>query len=125
MGRELSKAEWTVMNLCWEKGKSTARQIYEAVSEDRDWEYQTVKTMLDRIVKKGFLKREKLGPLCLYQPCVKQKRVVSEAIESFFSTVMDDGLAPLFVHLAERRKLDDDEIASLKKLIDEHKGEES
>lgn len=123
MGRELSKAEWIVMNLCWEKGKSTARQIYEAVGEDREWEYQTVKTMLDRIVKKGYLKREKLGPLCLYQPCVKQKRVVSEAIDSFFSTVMDNGLGPLFAHLAESRKLDEKEIESLKKLIDQNKGE--
>ncbi|WP_372808643.1 BlaI/MecI/CopY family transcriptional regulator [Pontiella sp.] len=123
MGRELSKAEWVVMNLCWEKGKSTARQIYEAIGADREWEYQTVKTMLDRIVKKGYLKREKLGPLCLYKPCVRQKRVVSDAIDSFFSTVMDDGLAPLFAHLAESRKLDKEEIESLKKLIDEHKGE--
>lgn len=114
-----------IMNLCWEKGKSTARQIYEVALEDREWEYQTVKTMLDRIATKGYLTREKLGPLCLYKPCVKQKRVVSEAIDSFFTTVMDNGISPLFAHLAEGRKLDEKEIASLKKLIDQNEGEDS
>jgi BlaI family transcriptional regulator, penicillinase repressor len=117
---DLSKAEWVIIKLCWKKGKSTARQIYEDTVDEKKWEYQTVKTMLDRIAQKGYLKREKLGPLCLYKPRVPRKKVVSLAINNFFSTVMDNALAPLFIHMANERKLSDEEIESLKQLIKQH-----
>ena len=55
---ELSKAEWLIMNACWDRKNLTARDVHEAVAPQREWEYQTVKTMLDRLVEKGYLRRE-------------------------------------------------------------------
>jgi BlaI family penicillinase repressor len=122
---ELSKTEWLLMKICWTQGKSTARQIYEEALKKKDWGYQTVKTMLDRIVNKGYLRREKLGPLCLYQPGVPRSEVVKKAVQTFADTVLDNTFAPLFVHLAKGRKLTDEEIASLKKLVEEYKDEDA
>ncbi|MBM4152323.1 MAG: BlaI/MecI/CopY family transcriptional regulator [Kiritimatiellaceae bacterium] len=124
MNNELSKTEWLIMKLCWKNGKSTARQIFESAPESRNWEYQTVKTLLDRIADKGYLKREKLGPLCLYEPSVPRKKAMAEAIDTFFSTVMDNGLAPLFAHLANGRKLTQEELNSLKELVEQHEEDE-
>ncbi len=121
---EPSKTEWLLMKICWAQGKSTARQIYEETLKKKDRDYQTVKTMLDRLVNKGYLRREKLGPLCLYEPDVSRSKAVTKAIETFTDTVLDNTFAPLFAHLARGKKLSDEEIASLKKLIEEHKEEE-
>ena len=115
---DLSKNEWTIMKLCWKQGKSTARQIYENAINSRKWEYQTVKTMLDRLVDKGYLTMEKLGPLNLYEPAVKRHQVVRRAIDTFAETVLDNTFSPLFSHLVKGKKLSDDEIAQLKSLID-------
>jgi BlaI family penicillinase repressor len=117
---ELSKAEWLIMNLCWEKGKSTARQIYEEALQKKTWGYQTAKTILDRLVVKGYLKREKLGPLCLYEPAVPRAKVVDKSIETFWDTVLGNTFAPLFAHLAKGKKLSKEELASLKKIVEEH-----
>jgi BlaI family transcriptional regulator, penicillinase repressor len=116
---ELSKAEWLIMNCCWKKGKRTARQVYEEAREQKDWEYQTVKTMLDRLTAKGYLKCEKLGPLCLFEAAVQRAPAVARAIDAFLDTTLGDTLAPLFSHLAKSRKLSDEEIAALKKMIDQ------
>lgn len=116
---KLSKAEWTLMNLCWEMGRATAREIYDASLKLKKRDYQTVKTLLDRMAAKGFLKVEKQGPLCMFTPAVRQSSAVSGAIKEFISTVLDDTLAPLFVHLARERRLSDEEIESLKQLIAE------
>ncbi|MFC1573965.1 BlaI/MecI/CopY family transcriptional regulator, partial [Candidatus Latescibacterota bacterium] len=62
---ELSKTEWSLMNICWKKGKVSAREIYEETLKEKQRGYQTVKTMLDRMVGKGFLEREKFGPIWL------------------------------------------------------------
>ncbi len=119
---ELSRAEWLVMNLCWRLGRSTARQVYEKAPEHRTWRYQTVKTMLDRLTAKGYLRREKLGPLCLYEPLVPQEGVIGRSIDLFCSTVLGNTLAPFFAHLTQHAKLSREELESLKRLVQEHEG---
>ena len=117
---DLSRTEWSIMNICWEKGKVSARVIYEETLKNKKRGYQTVKTMLDRLVMKGYLEREKFGPIWLYNPVVPRPKVISREIETFVSTVLDNTFTPLFAHLAEKEKLSVEEIEALKKLIEEH-----
>ena len=116
----LSKTEWSIMNICWEKGQASARVIYEETLKEKKRGYQTVKTMLDRLVKKDFLAREKFGPIWLYNPIVPRSKIIAREIETFVSTVLDHTFTPLFVHLAGKEKLSQEEITALKKLIDDH-----
>ena len=115
---DLSRTEWVVMNLCWDSAKSTARQIYEQALLKKKWSYHTVKTMLDRLAAKGYLRREKLGPLCLYEPAIPRSRVVDRSIAAFWDTVLGNTFAPLFAHLAKGKRLSEEEIAALKKLVE-------
>ena len=48
---DLSKTEWGIMRICWEKGQSTARVIYDETLKEKKRSYQAVKTMLDRLVR--------------------------------------------------------------------------
>jgi BlaI family penicillinase repressor len=115
--RKLSPSEWKVMNVCWRLRKATARQIYEASSLHGKRDYQTVKTLLDRISGKGYLKMEKLGPLCLFTPTVSRTSAVAAAVEDFVSTVLDNSVAPLFQHLAKNETIDEREMEMLKELL--------
>jgi BlaI family transcriptional regulator, penicillinase repressor len=115
--RKLSPAEWKVMNLCWKLRKATARQIYEASLQDQERDYQTVKTMLDRIAAKGYLKVEKLGPLCIFSPAVTRASVVAGAVEDFVANVLDNSVAPLFQHLARSETIDEQELEALRNLL--------
>jgi len=120
--RKLSPAEWQVMNLCWKLRKATARQVYEASLQDRERDYQTVKTLLDRIAAKGYLKVEKLGPLCLFSPAVSRASAVAGAVEDFVATVLDNSVAPLYQHLARNETISEREIELLKDLLKKAEG---
>jgi len=117
---ELTKAEWLIMKCCWTKGKCTARDVYEEMLTRKTWRYQTVKTMLDRLEQKGYVKLSKVGPICVFEPAVSQTRVMGRALDTFVGTVLDGALAPVFAHLAKGKKLTRTDIDSLKKLVDEH-----
>ncbi len=121
---DLTRAEWVIMKSCWAKGKCTAREVYEEVIRQKDWQYQTVKTMLDRLVGKGYMRVDKIGPICLYEPAVSQNKVLSKALDTFVGTVLDGAFTPLFAHLAKGRKLNDSEIASLKQIIERYEEEQ-
>ncbi len=116
----LSRTEWSIMKICWEKSQASARVIYEETLKVKKRGYQTVKTMLDRLVKKEYLEREKFGPIWLYKPVVTRTEIVTKEIDSFVDTVLDNTFAPLFIRLAEKEKLSHEEIEALKKLIEEH-----
>lgn len=118
--RSLSRAEWQLMNLCWRLGRSTARAIYDASLAFGERDYQTVKTLLDRIVAKGYLSMEKVGPVCVYVPKKRRAAALRSAINDFVDTVLDRTPQPLVAHLAERDDLDDDDLALLRSILATH-----
>lgn len=115
---ELSRTEWNIMNICWKKGQASARVIFEETLHEKKRSYQTVKTMLDRLVEKAYLSREKFGPIWLYRPSVARSSIIAREIENFVGTVLDHTLAPIFVHFAKKETLSDDELNELRRLIE-------
>lgn len=120
---KLSQSEWAIMKVCWDKNICSAREVHEIVLSQKNWEYRTVKTMLDRLVEKGYLTREKKNNVNTYTAAVSRKSVTSKAIDNFMTTVLDNTVAPLFAHFSKGKKLSKEELSSLKKLIDEFEEE--
>lgn len=106
----LSPTEWTVMNICWRLGPATAREVHRQSLEDRERDYRTVKTLLDRIAEKGYLRVEKQDGANVYVPVAARRRKVAEALGEFVDRVLDRRLAPLYLHLAERSDLSEEEV---------------
>ena len=119
--RTLTKTEWSIMKICWERGEATARTIYDESLKEKTRGYQSVKTMLDRLVNKDYLNRKKFGPIWLYKPAVSQHKVLGNAIDSFVTTVLDNTFTPLLAHFAKKENLSPEEIEALRKLIKEKK----
>ena len=115
---DLSKVEWFLMNICWAKGKVTGRDIYDETLKQKKRSYQAVKTMLDRLVTKGYLRREKFGPLWLYEPAIARAKILAKAIETFAGSVLDNTFSPLIAYFAKNENLSREEIKALKNLLD-------
>lgn len=112
------------MNLCWRLGRSTARQVYEASLEEQERDYQTVKTLLDRITAKGYLSMEKMGPLCIYEPRRRRGEALTQAIDDFVNVVLDRAPQPLVSYLAGREDLGDEDRRRLQEILSKQEAEE-
>ena len=121
--KELSRTEWTIMNMCWKKGTASARDIYDESLKEKKRSYHTIKTMLDRLVKKNYLEREKFGPIWLYKPTVVRSTIISGEIKTFVETVLDNSFTPLLSFLTGNQDLSEDEIEALEKIINTKKEE--
>lgn len=116
----LSEAEWDVMKPLWREGPMAARDVYRHVSEDRDWAYKTVKTMLARLVKKGALEYDQVGNSYLYRAAYSREEMTGAATTSFIARVFDGALTPFFAKFAEEASDKDlqrlrDELARIQK----------
>lgn len=109
---KLSELEWEVMKPLWENGPMAARDIYQAVPDEQDWAYKTLKTMLARLVKKGALTYDQIGNSYLYRPVFSREEITRSTMGSFVDRVFDGALQPFLAYFAEA--VDEDELKLLR-----------
>jgi BlaI family penicillinase repressor len=115
----ISTAEWDVMRVVWERHPITARQVVEALAGIRDWSDRTVKALLARLVKKGALGFRETGPRYEYHPLLSRDECVSAESRDFLERVHDGEVSPLLRHFLAESKLSADDIADLRRMLDE------
>lgn len=113
----ISETEWEIMKVCWLKSPSTAQEIIDTLVAGAAWHPKTVKTLLNRLVKKRALGFKKQGRAYLYHPLVAEKDCVTSESESFLDRVFGGSLHPMLAHFVEARKLSPAEITQLKQLL--------
>jgi BlaI family penicillinase repressor len=115
----ISDAEWQVMNVIWDAQPLTAQEIVARLSADTDWAAATIKTMLHRLMEKGVLTYEEQGNRYVYRSGARRSDCVRAASRSFLERVFDGDAAPLLVHFLKHSHLRADEIAQLRRILDE------
>lgn len=76
----LGPLESDVMNVIWKKKKAYVREVVETLRLKRSLAYTTVMTVMDKLFKKGFLKREKIGKAYQYCPVAPRDIFANKAL---------------------------------------------
>ena len=98
----ISDMEWEVMKPLWKHGPMAARDIYIEIPGEFGWAYETVKTMLARLVKKKALTYVQVGNSYLYQAAYSRQDMSREATGSFVDRVFDGATSLFFTHFVEK-----------------------
>ncbi len=117
----LSDAEWEVMKVVWEHRSVALGDINERLGNERDWAYSTVKTLVRRMVAKGWLNYRRVGNSFLYSAAVKRQGAVRQAVREFSRRVLDGALTPFVAYYAEEALLNPEDIAQLEELVKRHR----
>ena len=80
----LGKLEAAVMNVAWTHSPVTAREVCDRLTGPRERAYTTIMTTMDRLHRKGLLRREKDGMAWRYTPALGRAE---------FERAVADGLA--------------------------------
>jgi predicted transcriptional regulator len=116
----ISDAESHVMEVLWRApGPVVAEQVVVALSESQHWQTATVKTLLNRLLKKGAIAAQKDGRRFLYHAVLPREAWLARESESLVQRLFGGRIAPLVAHFGSRRKLSQADIQELRKLIDE------
>lgn len=117
----ISESEWEIMKLVWKSNPITSDEIISSLSDKMNWSSQTVKTFINRLLKKGAINFEKSGRNYLYYPIVSEKECIKAENQSFLERVYDGALGMLFSNFLENESLSEKEIENLQKLLEEKK----
>jgi predicted transcriptional regulator len=121
---QISEAESIVMDVLWAAASDrhaplAAEDVVAALAESQQWQEATIKTLLNRLLKKGAIKASKDGRRYLYTPVLQRQAWMLGESQGLLERLFDGRVAPLVAHFSEHRKLSRKDIADLRKLLEE------
>ncbi len=114
---ELFETEWAILQVVWKKEPCSAPQVQEALATKKEWAYTTVKTMMDRMVKKELLLVEKVRNLNLYSTTITQQQAQHSEITRTIKRAFQGALTPMMQFMVENEEIPNTEFDKLEELI--------
>jgi len=115
----ISEAESVVMEVIWRTNPIATEDVIAALAHKEEWQEPTVKTLLNRLLKKGAISAQKNGRRYLYSPVLKREQWLAAESKGFLDRLFDGRVAPLVSHFSQHKKLSKKDIADLRRLIKE------
>ena len=122
LGRVLGDIERLVMDILWSRGEVTGREVLEEIQKERPLAFTTILTVMDRLLKKGLIKRKKMGGVFVYAPSISRDEFVKQVSEEVLQGILDisaSSAASSFVDILY--KTSPEEMDRLSRLIEERK----
>ncbi|PWF49236.1 BlaI/MecI/CopY family transcriptional regulator [Massilia glaciei] len=114
----ISEAESLVMEALWHRPGMAAEDVIATLADKQQWQEATVKTLLNRLLKKGAISAQKDGRRFLYSPVLLREDWVASESTGLIDRLFGGNLAPLVAHFGQHRKLSKAEAEEIKKLIE-------
>jgi BlaI family penicillinase repressor len=133
---QISDAELDVLKALWAGGPGTVRDVEARLRRRRKkWAYTTLLTLLSRLRDKGFVSSDRAtadktggtddaaagrgGPALVFTPIVTRERLLRDGLADLADRVCDGTASPLVHALVAGTNLTSDDIADLRKLLDD------
>src|SRR5262249_11444489 len=96
----ISEAESVVMEVVWQRQPQplAADDIIAALAEQQDWQEATVKTLINRLLKKGAISAQPQGRRYLYSAVLARDAWLHRQSAGLLDRLFDGRVAPLVAH---------------------------
>ena len=115
----ITEAESVVMQVLWTRSPMPTEEIITALEGEQHWQEATIKTLLNRLLRKKAIRAVKDGRRFLYSPAITRDDWVLSESKGLLDRLFAGRVAPLAAHFSRHGKLSKRDIADLKKLIAE------
>jgi predicted transcriptional regulator len=114
---QLARRERQIMDVVYARGEATVAEVLEALPDPPT--YSTVRAMLGKLERKGFVKHEERGPRYVYLPTLARHKASVTALERTVQTFFDGSATKAMAALLDLDALDitDDEMDRMEQLI--------
>lgn len=120
----LGKVQLQIMRVLWREGRATARHITEVLSLDQPIAHSTVQTLLRKMEAKGAVTHEIEDRTFVFVPLYRENEVTETALRDLLTRLFDGSVYGLVAHLIRNERVTHDEMARLRRLIEDEDGEE-
>lgn len=114
----ISESEWEVMTVLWKEAPLTANDVISTLQKRTDWKSKTIRTLLDRLVKKEVVGVNKEQRVYTFFPLYEQDECQRAEAESFIKRIYGGTLKSMLVQFIQEDNLSEEDIQELRSILD-------
>jgi predicted transcriptional regulator len=115
-------AELAILRVLWSRGPSTVRQVHEAISRDRETGYTTVLKLMQIMTEKGLVERDESERTHVYQARFTQEATQQRLVSDLLDKAFGGSASQLVMQALAAKPASADELAQIRRLLDELEG---
>jgi predicted transcriptional regulator len=115
-------AELAILRVLWERGPSTVRQVFEALSLERDLGYTTALKMLQIMHEKGLVQRDDSDRTHVFTASQTQSQTQRTLLDDLLDKAFGGSSMSLVMQALATRKASREDLAEIRKMLDQAEG---
>ena len=115
----LGKAEWEILRHVIDHHPVTVREVADYAAETQGLARTTILTVMERLRKKHYLTRRKVGGVFQYSPKIPLTELLQGMIQQFIDHTLHGAMSPFFAYLSKSGDLSDKDLNDLKQLVND------
>ncbi len=112
-------SELEILNILWEKGQATVRDVHEELEKSKDAGYTTTLKLMQIMHDKGLLKRDTASKSHVYTANVSQEKTQGQLVKRMIDNVFNGSASQLVMQALGNHKPNGKELEEIRKYLDE------
>jgi predicted transcriptional regulator len=115
-----TESELEILNILWERGPSTVRQVHERLAETKKSQYTTTLKLMQIMAEKGLLARDESERSHVYKPNIERNQVQQQFAGYLLDRVFGGSARSLLIGALGARRASKKELAELRAMLDDY-----
>ena len=117
-----SQGELAILQVLWKRGPSTVRNVHEALSHQRSTGYTTTLKLMQIMADKGLVDRDVSSRTHVYRAKVSREQTQRQLVRNLLHRAFEGSAKTLVMQALSAKKTSPEELAEIRKLLDELEG---
>ena len=114
-----TEAELEILNVLWQQGPSTVRQVHDKLKRNRPTGYTSVLKFLQIMTQKGLVLRDESQRTHVYRPRFKEEQTQKQLVRDLMQRGFRGSAEKLVMQALSVKKVSTEELAEIRRLLDE------
>lgn len=114
-----TESELEILQVIWEKGECSVRDVHEELAKTKDSGYTTTLKLMQIMHDKGLLARDTTSKTHVYRALISREQAQTSALDKILSTVFKGSTSDLVIQALGNRRTSKDEIDAIKNFLDQ------
>jgi len=113
-----TESELEILNILWEKGEATVREVHEELSKHKDAGYTTTLKLMQIMFEKGIVTRDDSSKTHIYAPAITREKTQEHLVGKMINSLFAGSPGQLVMQALGNHQASPEELDEIQKLLD-------
>lgn len=112
-----TESELTILQIIWDKGEATVRDVHEVLEQKKDTGYTTTLKTMQIMTEKGLLVRNTESRTHIYKPALSREKVQKNFLDKMLNGLFRGSESRLVMGALDKKELSEKELTEIKEYL--------